>query len=497
MSVDQRFGRYCDECGRTIKKAHRVYLEKDYCDSCYQRVFITSLCTLCARPVRIHRLATGPTKCRVCEAAIRICVRCGKLTPRAGLYSAGKPVCPSCAPYFREPASCTACGKLSTRLSSMPTVGIHEKMCESCRNKITHRTCASCGKYRKIAGTMSGDRPYCAACLRNPGTTHPCPDCSLPTPGVGNGRCRSCQNRSRLLRESELASHSLARPWARNLFLRFAMWLHQRQPASPRLLTNFVAQHSFFERLDAQFGDVGDLTPIAMLNAFGPAELRKHLLVMQFLSVTLGLVVTELSKMEFADQERIVTKILESSRWPWGRVIADYAAQLAQSGVAVRTQRMYISSAEAFCKAVEFSGDAPWTEEDARHFLLKKHGCRANLTRFFSFCRQTYGWDIAILPSKSPNNATRAPRMIKELKNLLREIKTTGIENVSTETLAKVIAKSFGLRVKTILSASPSQFLEKAGCLVLNVNGELIRIPEQLSEVARSYAARLVLSASG
>lgn len=251
MSVDPRFGRYCDECGRTIKKAHRIFGGKDYCNSCYQRVFVTSSCTQCARQVRIHRLATEPSICRTCEAATRICVRCGKPTPRAGLYSAEKPVCPSCVPHFREPTPCAACGKPTTRLSSMPSAGIFEKICDTCRNKVTHRTCASCGKYRKIAGTMIGDKPYCAACLQNPGATHPCPDCSFPVPGVGNGRCRSCQNRTRLLRESELASHALARPWTIDLYLRFAMWLHQHQPANPRLLNNFVSQHSLFERIDA------------------------------------------------------------------------------------------------------------------------------------------------------------------------------------------------------------------------------------------------------
>jgi hypothetical protein len=497
MSVDPRFGRYCDECGRTIKKAHRVFGEKDFCSSCYPRVFVASSCTQCARRVRLHRLATEPAICRACEAATRTCMRCGKPTPRAGLYSAGKPVCPSCAPYFREPAPCTACGKLTARLSSMPSAGILEKICEACRNKVTHRTCAACGKYRKVAGTLRGDRPCCVACLENPGATHPCPDCSLSVPGVGNARCRGCQNRSLLFRESGMAAHALAHPWARDLYLQFAMWLHQRQPASPRLLSTFRSHHSFFERIDTQYVERGDLTPLSMLRAFGPAKLRKHLLVMHFLDATLGLAMTEQDKAEFADQERIVAKISGSSRRPWGNVVAEYAAALAQSGVAVRTRRMYISSAEAFCNAVAFNNDVPWAEEDARRFLKKKPGSRANLTKFFSFCRQTYGWSVAIPPAKPPNIASKPPRTVNELKRLLKEMKAAGIENTRTETLAKIIAKSFDLRISTVMSLSPTQFLEKAGRLVLNVNTELIDVPAQLEEITRSYAARLAMSPSG
>lgn len=373
----------------------------------------------------------------------------------------------------------------------MPSAGIIEKMCDTCRNKVTHRTCAACGKYRKVAGTLPGDRPHCSACLQNPGVSHSCPDCSVAVPGAGNARCRGCQNRVLILRESGLTAHALTHPWVRDLYLRFAVWLHERMAASPRLLGSFRSHHFFFERIDAQFARIGELTSSAMLKAFGPAELRKHLLVMQFLDAALGISIDEQNKADFAEQERIAAKIVESSRHPWGRVVADYSSALAQSEIAIRTQRMYLSAAVAFCGAVTFKNGGPWSEDGARHFLAKKPGNRANLTRFFSFCRQKYGWDVAMPQLDSTKQRPRLPRTVRELRTLLREIDAAGIENARMETLARVIAKSLGLRIGVIMSLSPAQLLDDGERYVLIVNGERIHIPEQLEEIATLYAARL------
>jgi len=257
-----------------------------------------------------------------------------------------------------------------------------------------------------------------------------------------------------------------------------------------------MSHHSFFERIDAQFVEADDFTAMGVLSAYGPAQLRKHLLVMRFLEATLGLTLTEQDKQEFAERERIAATIADSSRYPWGPVIADYAAMLAQSGVAMRTKRMYISSATAFCNAVALSRGTPWTAEDAQRFLKKKPGSRANLARFFGFCRKKYNWNVAVPSATLSKVASEPPRTLAELKKLLQEIKAQGIEKARTETLAKAIAKSFGLRIGAILSLSPEQILERAGSLVLEIDGEAIDVPTQLQEITRSYAARLLTPAS-
>lgn len=283
----------------------------------------------------------------------------------------------------------------------------------------------------------------------------------------------------------------------RDLYLRFATWLHQNQPASPSLLRKFMSHHSFFERIDAQFVEVGDLTAAELLGVYGPAELRKHLLVMRFLETTLGLTFTEQEKQDSADKERIAAKLADSSRHPWGAVIRDYAAVLAVSDVTVRTQRMYVSTAEAFCNAVMFDGDAPWSEQDAQRFLKRKPGTRANLVRFVSFCRGKYNWSVVLPSSSLSKSASKPPRTIRELKKLLKEVKAVGVENAQAGTLAKVIAKSFGTRIGTILALSPEQISGGEGNLVLSINGESIDVPMELEEIVRSYAARLALSANG
>lgn len=251
-----------------------------------------------------------------------------------------------------------------------------------------------------------------------------------------------------------------------------------------------MSHHSFFERIDAQFVEVGDFTAAALLSTYGPAELRKHLLVMRFLEVALGLTLAEQDKLDSADRERIAAKIADSSRYPWGRLITDYAATLEQADVALRTRRMYISSAAAFCNSVAFNDDVPWTGEDVRRFLKKKPGGRANLVKFLGFCRQKYGWSVDVPPlARYKVGSKSSHRTVAELRKLLQQIKAAGVEHVQPKTLAKIIAKSLGLRIGDILLLSPEQVLEKAGSIVLSINGELIDIPAQLEDVTRSYVA--------
>ncbi len=490
MSVDPKYGRYCDECGRTILKAHRVFQDNDYCASCYPRVFISKPCTQCGASARVHHLSRQAPFCRSCLNSGRVCMRCEKPVVKAGMISEGKPVCPACVPYFRTPEPCTGCGSMSTRLSAMPSVGIYDKLCDSCRNKITHRTCSVCRKYRKVAGTTADDKPYCEACVPGRETVHSCPDCGVELPGAGEGRCRSCLNRNQLIKEATLHAAAMTHDWMRRHCTGFAEWIWRRHSESPGLTAKYRQHQPMIERLDASFANESDVSAAALLTTFGTATLRRHLLVTQYFQDALNLSISSKEKAEAADLDRIRTKLLESKGTSWSAVLHRYSAWLENESVAIRTWRLYVATAESFCSAA-CVGDAPWKMEQARKFVRAHPGCIANLSKFFRYCNRVEGWSVAMPKRDDSAKRARVPTTVSSLKKLLRRVSEVGIDEVDRETLCRVMAKSLGLRISAMQAVSISQFEDSVAVLSLSLDDELIVIPSELIPVARAYMQRL------
>lgn len=490
MSIDAKHGRYCDDCGRSIKKAHRVFENNDYCSICYPRVFISKPCTQCGKSARVHRLSQDEPICRACARVGRVCLRCEKPIVKAGMISAGRPVCPSCVPHFKAASPCAACGVPSTRLSAMPSAGIFEKVCESCRNKVTHKTCSICRKHRKVVGTTQEGKPYCKACQPGAALSHSCPDCGVDVPGNGQARCRPCLNRMQIFHEVELSTLTLTRDWARVLYRQFANWLFTRQSESPSLMKVFRSHQIFFERIDAQLVNLRELTALELLKTFGTAGLRKHLLVTQFLKESLAIEATAEEKAENADLERIQTKLRENKKQPWGKILTAYAESLAGDALPVRTRRLYIATAEAFCQFAKPSS-APWSDDCARQFLRKKPGLRANLSKFVRYCSRAYGWNVT-MPQRSAvkHKLNAPPKTVPYLQKLLQKVSIDGVDKVDRATLVRIIAKSFGFPIKAISDLSANHFQSDAGKLVFVVRGESVIIPPALDDIAREFMSR-------
>jgi len=448
-------------------------------------------CVQCGASARVHRLSKEPAVCRPCSKAGRVCVRCEKPIVKAGMLSAGKPVCPSCAPHFREKAPCTACGKLTSRLSAMPSAGIHEKICDTCRNKVTHKTCSICRKHRKVAGTTEDGNPFCEACQPGEAITHPCPLCHTQVPGKGASKCRSCLNLAQIAHETDLAVLTLTREWNRVLCRQFAGWLYQRHPSAPNLIQTVRSHHIFFERVDAHFAQIEHVTAQTLLEAFGTAGLRKHLLASQFLSENLNLEMTPELKAENADLERIRSKLLDNKKSTWGPTLERYATWLLESGIPTRTRRQYLATAESFCQFVKLS-NAPWREDAIAQFLRKKPGLRANLFKFVGHCSRAYGWDVKMPPRTAAQHRRHAvPATVTQLQKLLHAVFSQGVDKADQKTLAQIIAKSLGFPLKTILSISHHDYRAQAHAIFLKVGSEDIAIPKELDEIARAYFRRL------
>jgi len=491
MSIDPKFGRYCDECGRTIVKAHRIFENNEYCASCYPRVFISIPCTHCGKSARVHRLSQDPPVCRSCLLIGRICVRCEKPIINAGMISGGQPVCPSCVPHFKTAAQCTSCGKLSTRLSAMPSAGIFEKVCDSCRNKVTHKSCSVCHKYRKVVGVTAEGRPLCEACQPDLSITHSCPNCGVTVPGNGNAKCRACLNHLQIAQDLELSVLTLSREWVQVAYRQFAAWILERHPDKPSLIKLLRPNHAFFERLDVQFLDSTDITEQALLQTFGTAGLRRHLLATQFLEAYLSLEITAQAKSENADLERIQTKLQENRKQPWGSILVNYSELLRKDELPARTRRMYVSAAEVFCQYAKPSNKS-CPESSIEHFLRKKPGLRANLSRFVGFCNRTYCWGLTMPPiDKLRAKLNGSPKTVAHLKKLLRTVVDQGVDNADQKTLARIIAKSLGFPAKEILGLTSKHLSSDSDHLILKINDESIQIPDELESITRAFIRKM------
>ncbi len=488
MSTDFKGQRYCDECGRTIVKAHRLFKGAEYCSSCYPRVFIPLPCARCARPTRTHRHATAEPTCRQCEQETRKCIRCERpVQQKAARLMDGRPVCGSCAPYFRQPEPCTWCGIDSIHLSRAPRLGIGEKICNTCRNKLTHRSCGTCRRYRPVAGLLPDGKPHCEACTPGAEHAHACSGCGLMLAGSGQGRCTACLNRERIVRDTAVQVLALERDWSRLAYQDFGQWLLAEQADKPHLAKLFARHFPFFARLDAAIADARALHGNGLLETFNVAELRKHVLPVRFLASYVGVALDEAAKIEQVERSRITEKLLASRRGPCAAVLKRYVGWLDEQGTPTRTIRLYLTAASQLCEGEGIGESGECNDAQLQHFLRRHPGSRASLFRWLTFGRMVLGWNLTMPPSSSSKD--RLPRTVRDLSVLMTKIERVGLDQAPHGLLERVIAKAFGFPVKRF-SARPWHVIERGDEIHLSDEEDTIRVPEPMWHLVKVWASR-------
>ncbi len=492
MSIDKKYGRYCDGCGDTIQKAHRIWDGKDFCATCYKRHFVSRACLRCGASARVHKNSHEDAICRKCSLEGRTCQRCSKpIIGKSGMISAGMPVCPSCTPYFREPRPCEQCGRPSTRLSSMPQMGIHAKICDRCRNSASCKTCSVCRKSRKVAGYTDANSPYCAQCVPGQEITHACPGCNTTLPGAGNAKCRPCINKDRILKDAAMLAATLDHAWAKDFCVNFAHSLWERKKDSPGLAKLYQAHQPMLQRLDATYAEIVEISPDTLLRDFGTATLRKHLLVRRYLEEALSIKVSQSSREDAADRDRIKVKLAEHGGKPWGPLLKEYASWLDGLDISTRTRRLYIATAATFCAEIKI-GPSGWTENQAQRHLLRHPGAYSNLLRFVGFCSEVRGWKAVIPPqSRILNIRTKTPATVVRLRKLLDMVNAEGPEHVQDSVLCRVLALSFGLTIAKMRSIPRENFTSDGNGLKFKVGSDSVEIPTGLLAIAQAYLQRM------
>lgn len=394
----------CDRCGKPMPKAHAVHDDKGYCQSCYCKIFKSVPCEKCGKSVRTPAGA-GPATCKKCKTIGRICVRCGKDVPRAGLVVEDGVACPSCARYFKAPQPCPVCGQLSLHLSRDFKNGFTEPVCQQCRRK-GHITCPSCGKNRRPAGTTTDGRVVCKTCLKTDGRPFTCPKCGKQGKRHSAIRCDACYWRDNVEKKLRNAVLMLEHDWVRNAFSGFIYALSQRidsRIAAIRLERHFL----FFARLDAHFDKHTAATARGMIAVFGLDGLRRHAAAYAFL-VKSELIPSQSAndiKKEAAIEDQ--TKILKACENRWyrdllgnflrhmntvGQRYADRGWNGDHQRFGPRTILMALKSASKFLESLDQEIVRSVSQIEQIHvdrFLTDHKGYRDSVRAFVRFLNKT------------------------------------------------------------------------------------------------------------
>lgn len=479
MSLDLKGRRYCDGCGRLIEVAHRVDGREEFCGSCYKREFVTRHCA-CGGSLRARKTLVGPFACRQCAATARTCVRCDRPVPRAGRRVGDGVACPSCRPFFAPRQACQSCGELSATLSQGAGATEAMRWCPKCLTAETHATCTHCGRYRQVAGHDAEGRAHCSPCGLEGGVSHPCPGCERDVPGSGAGRCRACLNRRALDREVALQTLTLSRADCQHWMAGFAGWLHERAPEDPGLIKDFGRHAGFFVRLDTLLDQEPACTPEWLLAHIPVRELRAHLQVTSFLEERVGIVLSAEAKRDAVERERIAELRRHASTAAFGTVIDAFAQKLVERGCALLTQRQYLSTALAFCRAAGVAG-APWGVGAVATFLAAHPGQRLNLGVFIRFCQTSHGWQVEGLPP--PGSNARQTRSAERFRAAFAKVREQG-DAAPVSAIERLLEQAFALRRGELRAAGIE---EKGESIYLAVGGHRHRIPKALRALAQRW----------
>lgn len=297
-------------------------------------------------------------------------------------------------------------------------------------------------------------------------------------PGAGASRCRSCANSERLDHEARLQSLTLGHPWAQEMLLGFSGWLLARSPNDPGLSSTFVTHIGVFQRIDAAFAEISELSSASLLREFGSKELRKHLLVTQYLEEHFGISVANRDRRASSDHDLIADTLREHASAPWGHLLAGYTNAIAAKQLASRTQRMYIRTAARLCKEGALSERKPLTHQALGCFLGNNPGSRTNVSTFVSYCAEELGWDIE-MPELKTSGLLSATHIISKFHALFDKITMLGVENATYKDLTELLAVAFSLK-RSELNQGDWAYIEKDGAAMIRNGVFALTVPQEL-----------------
>lgn len=407
----------CGGCDHAIDRAHKVYREIPYCNTCYSRLFKRRLCGGCGMFSRLF--VREPDA--VCTACIKKqpCVRCRRFGQPLGKLTANGPACSSCRTYFVDEEPCERCNRPSARLSRRHGNPEAPRLCPGCNND--HHTCSSCRRSRSCTATADG-RWICKKCAENPSA--PCGACGSAVAAGANGRCEYCYWTQKCSIDADQLSHMVPRASIQKRFKEFAAWAatttdpKRTALALPRHVAFFVKLAALPERND------GGWRSDDLLGHFGTQGLRTHLLAARWLSEVLGVEIGVKKKIQASEARRFEEQLSELPEQPLpGQALMAFhqflSKRVAQGDISVRTARLSFRPA---LDLASLAGDQLPAQDDVTHYLMKAPGQRAALFAFATFLRETLGVNLAVPTSSARTIFHRRRRQLEvQIRQMLFE----------------------------------------------------------------------------
>lgn len=382
----------CDECGREVDKIHRVHKGVRYCVTCYARCFKRRMCPRCGNFARL--LKSDPLAiCRRCETK-KPCARCGKVDYEMGKITPYGPVCNACAPHFREPKPCEACGSPSPKLSRVRRLGHDLRVCPKCA-QADYGTCSACRRYRLLADGPDGKR-LCKACLEKGEV--PCPSCGRLMPAGHGKRCPRCYWMDLFEKRVRLDCAAFSTPTMASHFEAFGQWLIG-QVGEHKAAITIHRYLPFFMEVEREWKAVPGYS--ALLEHFGAQRLRKVLLPVQWMQES-GLAVPDnKAKQDDSERRRIVAALEKLPKGSGGRaILSGYHKVLMENFLAgktsLRSVRLALSPAASLLIKAAKIGCIPPDQKVLDAYLKEKPGQRAALSGFVRYMRETHNAQVTL-----------------------------------------------------------------------------------------------------
>ncbi len=465
----------CDDCGARNVRIARVYKGIRYCSTCYKRMFKRRMCgcgNFARLPVRLPEAV-----CRACER-LKPCVRCGR--PAAGPdKKIGKltpygPACKPCAPYFREPEPCEACGEPSIRLSRKASLGHDFRVCERCARS-DHETCAACRHHRPLTNSPDG-RKLCAACLEK--GEIPCPNCRKLMPAGRGKKCWTCYWTELAIKRIQMDQAAFRLPSMSKRFANFGDWLIQKvgEHKAASTIHKYLA---FFLEIEREWQGIPDYE--ALLKHFSAAGLRRSLLPMRWMEETKLVAPNAAAREADSDRRRIEASLEKLSEGSRTRMILDGYHQylmrrVAAGTTALRSVRLALSPAAALLMFAETMDRIPPEQEALDGFLRQTPGQRAALSGFAKYLREEHGADIA-LPKRDSGRAYRMRRKKLEAEMLALMQEGRKGKKMEPRWLGVALAYFHDLPVKTGEKVKDEDVTTDESGMTVRVGGNSYWIP--------------------
>ena len=383
---------YCDECGRCITKASRVYKGARYCATCYARTFKHRRCPLCGEMARLPKFDQAAV-CKKCETK-GPCIRCGKVEYKVGKVTPYGPVCKSCSVHFRAPRTCALCGALSKYLITIELGSKRVKVCNRCGRK-AHGVCQACHRYRPLFTAPDG-LLLCKHCLEKGEIT--CHTCGKLMPAGRGTQCDECYWTQTFRKRVQIDCATFSNPILSKRFNQFGEWLLARVGSHKAALT-IHKYLPFFLSVQENWPDIPSYHDL--ISVLGTAYLRRFLLPVRWCEAERGLVIDLQEKVCVSEKRRIESLILSlPSESEATKVLVAYKAELLKRYDAGKTSmlsiRLALRPAASLLMQAIVSGKLLPDQSALDEFLLGRPGQKAAVTGFVNFLEREKGIQLVI-----------------------------------------------------------------------------------------------------